>query len=110
MFYRFKFDSHLSEIFKDAGLSGSIFKIWPAGQTPIAVREGKTRGWEPPEAAAGVLAEFVAAGFEHGRLDVRTASALIHSCFLKAQNLGASRTVLESIEGAARRVGLRLAP
>jgi hypothetical protein len=51
LFYRFKFDSHLSEIFKDAGLSASIFKIWPAGQTPIAVGSGKAMGWEPPEAA-----------------------------------------------------------
>ena len=110
MFYRFKFDSHLSEIFKDAGLSHSIFKIWPAGQTPIAVRTGKAMGWEPPEAAAVELTSFVFEGLEDGRLDVRTASALIHSCFLKAQNLRASRTVLESIEGAAKRVGLRLAP
>ena len=108
MFYRFKFDSHLSEIFKDAGLSDSIFKIWPAGQTPIAVRTAKARGWEPPEAAAGVLAEFVAAGFEHGRLDLYTASALIQSCRLRAQNLDASRTVLASIEGAEK--VLRQAP
>jgi hypothetical protein len=61
------------------------------------------------------LAEFVAAGFEHGRLDQRTAYDLIHSCFLKAQDPRTSKTpwvdnVLESIEGAAKRVGLRQVP
>ena len=110
MFYRLKFDSHLSEIFKHARLYDSIFEIWPAGQTPIAVGSGKAMGWEPPEAAAVILVSFVQECLEDGRLDVRTASALIHSCLLKAQNLRASRTVLESIEGAAKRVGLGLAP
>ena len=107
MFYRFKFDSHLSEIFKDAGLSHSIFKIWPAGQTPIAVRTGKAMGWEPPEAAAVELTSFVFEGLEDGRLDVRTASALIHSCLLKAQNIGLSGRSLEHIENAAKAVGSR---
>jgi hypothetical protein len=107
MFYRLKFDSHLSEIFKHARLYDSIFEIWPAGQTPIAVREGKARGWGPAEAAAGVLAEFVAAGFEHGRLDHRTAYDLIHSCYCVAMGPRTSKpirfgvdNVLESIEGA----------
>ena len=107
MFYRFKFDSHLSEIFKDAGLSDSIFKIWPAGQTPIAVGSGKAMGWEPPEAAAVILAGFVFEGLEDGRLDVRTASALIHSCLLKAQNIGLSGRSLESIENAASWIATR---